>query len=201
MKTIEVVVVSSYQTNCYLVPTGQGLLIFDPGDEAARIAQRVGERSVLGIILTHCHSDHIGAVNELVEKYSCPVYVGRGDEVGIVDPHLSGFDEEGCDYRVEAIPHVLGEGDILEYGNLRLRVLATAGHTPGSLCFLDEETLRLFSGDTLFRGGWGRTDFVRGSSADMRTSLARLFALPDEVRVYPGHGSSTTIGQERLRWM
>ncbi|MCF2706202.1 MBL fold metallo-hydrolase [Arcanobacterium haemolyticum] len=200
MYGISIVVVSSYHTNCYLVDIDGAVLIVDPGDNAALIREAIGARPVLGIVLTHCHSDHIGAVNDLVGIYGCDVFVGEGDDVGIVDPHLSGFDEEGSDYKVEADPRILHDGDEITWGAQTFTILATPGHTPGSICLYDDEGARLFSGDTLFKGGWGRTDFVRGDFAAMRRSLARLFSLPREVEVYPGHGPSTTIGKERSRW-
>jgi glyoxylase-like metal-dependent hydrolase (beta-lactamase superfamily II) len=94
----------------------------------------------------------------------------------------------------------LAEGGLISFGELRLRVLHTPGHTEGSVCLLAEDEGLLFSGDTLFAGGWGRVDLPGGDAAAMVASLARLTGLEDRVGVFPGHGNATTIGRERA-WL
>ena len=137
MFSIERHVVGSYRTNCYVLTSAGRALVIDPGDEGDLLIRELGDAHVSRIVLTHCHSDHIGAVNELVERYGASVCVGREDAVGVADPHLSGFDEEGSDYRVERVDRLLDDGDALAWGEDRLEVIATPGHTPGSICLYD----------------------------------------------------------------
>ncbi|NLH69639.1 MAG: MBL fold metallo-hydrolase [Brooklawnia sp.] len=199
MYEISRLVLGAYQANCYLLGSGAQVLVIDPGAEPELVLSAVGDRRVVGIVATHCHSDHIGAINELVQATGGPVLVGRQDVAAMADPHLSGFDEEGLDYRVSTVDRPLVEGDQVCLGSDTLAVLETPGHTPGSICLLDEANQILFTGDTLFESGIGRTDFVRGNAADMRATLLRLGRLSADLSVLPGHGAPTTIGRERRR--
>ena len=119
--------------------------------------------------------------------------------MGVADPHLSGFDEEGSDYRVERVDRLLDDGDALAWGEDRLEVIATPGHTPGSICLYDPGTGTMFTGDTLFADGIGRTDFVRGDAKAMRATCARLAAYPDGTAIFPGHGPQSALGREKRR--
>lgn len=195
MFSIERHVVGSYRANCYVLRSGGQVLVVDPGDEPARLIDAIGEADVTDIVLTHCHCDHIGAVNELVERYCARVSIGERDVVGLADPHLSGFDEEGRDYRVEHCDRALAEGDVVSWGEDRLRVVATPGHTPGSICLHGAGLM--FTGDTLFAGGVGRTDFLRGDAQAMRESCARLATFPPATVILPGHGPRSRIEVER----
>lgn len=197
MYQIERIVVGSYQANCYLLTSAGQTLVIDPGAEPARVMAAIAGRNVTAILATHCHSDHIGAINELVAATGAPVLAGADDADALADPHLSGFDEEGSDYRVEQVDVRLIEGQTISFGDDELVVLATPGHTPGSICLLDAANALLFTGDTLFAAGIGRTDFIRGDARAMRSTLLRLGALDAGLRVLPGHGASTTIGRER----
>ena len=199
MYSIDSVPVGSYQANCYILVSGAEALVIDPGDEPRLLLRLLDGLRVAGIVVTHCHSDHIGAVNELAAETGAPVMVGAGDEHAVADPHLSGFDEEGSDYRVSRVDRVLADGDTIAWGQDTVQVIATPGHTPGSICLLDERGRNLFTGDTLFAHGVGRTDFVRGDEAAMRRSCARLGGLADDLSVLPGHGPRTRLGVELLR--
>ena len=199
MFSIERHVVGSYRTNCYVLTSAGQALVIDPGDEGDLLIRELGDADVSRIVLTHCHSDHIGAVNELVERYGASVCVGREDAVGVADPHLSGFDEEGSDYRVERVDRLLDDGDALAWGEDRLEVIATPGHTPGSICLYDPGTGTMFTGDTLFADGIGRTDFVRGDAKAMRATCARLAVYPDGTAIFPGHGPQSALGREKRR--
>lgn len=196
MFTIEQMTVGAWKAECYALTNEAGTIVLDPGAEPQRILRWLGDKKVVGIILTHCHSDHIGAVNELVEAYGCWVACGVDDVDGVADVHRSGFDEEGIDYTVDHVDRALEEGDVVTWGGDSLTVLHTPGHTPGSICLLCEEQTVLFSGDMLFQGAIGSTAFVLGNDADMVRSCARLTELDPALRVYPGHGGPTTMQAE-----
>ena len=196
MFTIEQMTVGAWKAECYALTNETGTIVLDPGAEPQRILRWLGDKKVVGIILTHCHSDHIGAVNELVEAYGCWVACGAHDVDGVADVHRSGFDEEGIDYTVDHVDRALEEGDVVTWGGDSLTVLNTPGHTPGSICLLCEGQKVMFSGDMLFQGAIGSTAFVLGNDADMVRSCARLTELDPALRVYPGHGGPTTMRAE-----
>ena len=196
MFTIEQMTVGAWKAECYALTNEAGTVVLDPGAEPQRILRWLGDKKVVGIILTHCHSDHIGAVNELVEAYGCWVACGVDDVDGVADVHRSGFDEEGIDYTVDHVDRALEEGDVVTWGGGSLTVLHTPGHTPGSICLLCEGQKVMFSGDMLFQGAIGSTAFVLGNDADMVRSCARLTELDPALRVYPGHGGPTTMQAE-----
>ena len=196
MFTIEQMTVGAWKAECYALTNEAGTIVLDPGAEPQRILRWLGDKKVVGIILTHCHSDHIGAVNELVEAYGCWVACGARDVDGVADVHRSGFDEEGIDYTVDHVDRALDEGDVVTWGGDSLTVLHLPGHTPGSICLLCEDQKVVFSGDMLFQGAIGSTAFVLGNDADMVRSCARLTELDPALRVYPGHGGPTTMRAE-----
>ncbi len=196
MFTIEQMTVGAWKAECYALTNEAGTVVLDPGAEPQRILRWLGDKKVVGIILTHCHSDHIGAVNELVEAYGCWVACGVDDVDGVADVHRSGFDEEGIDYTVDQVDRALEEGDVVTWGGDSLTVLHTPGHTPGSICLRSEDQKVMFSGDMLFQGAIGSTAFVLGNDADMVRSCARLTELDPALRVYPGHGGPTTMQAE-----
>ncbi|MDC4233040.1 MBL fold metallo-hydrolase [Actinomyces sp. B33] len=195
--TIDRIAVGAWRAVCYALTNTGGTLLIDPGAQPDLLLRWLAGARVIGIVLTHCHCDHIGAVNELVDAHGCWVACGADDVDGVADVHRSGFDEEGVDYTVDRIDRPLGEGDVVAWGEDSLRVLHTPGHTPGSICLLSESQRTLFSGDTLFAGAVGSTAFVMGDTADMRRSCARLSQLRTDLAVLPGHGRPTTLAQER----
>lgn len=193
--------VGPIETNCYVVVDERSgsCMVIDPGGDAGVIldALRKEEANVGKIVLTHAHFDHTGAVAELKEKTGAEVLVGRGD-AGLLEnpdwmrPRMNPKNAAGI--RPDG---VLNESDLVKVGELFFKVLETPGHTPGSICLYREGTL--FSGDTLFLEGVGRTDLPGGSMTDLRDSIAgKLFLLPDDTVVYPGHGETTTIGHEKM---
>ena len=186
MKTLPL---GAYQTNCYLV-WGDGAdtcVVIDPGYEAdAVLAQaKLLGKTIAAIFLTHGHFDHVGAVRDIAAEAECPVYLCEEDLS--MPPQLTA----GPLYYT----NTYGEGDVVEMAGLTFRVLHTPGHTPGSVCLRCEDSL--FSGDTLFWGSCGRTDLPGGSWSTIRTSLLRLAQIPEDLKVYPGHGDSTSLNFER----
>jgi glyoxylase-like metal-dependent hydrolase (beta-lactamase superfamily II) len=149
------------------------------------------------IVSTHGHWDHIGDNAVVAEHTGADIAVHPLDRERLTDPQPVWAPFE----IVPSIPAVdLAEGGEIRFGEIRLTVLHTPGHTEGSVCLLDREGGALFSGDTLFAGGWGRVDLPGGDPEAMVASLARLTELEDAVQVFPGHGDATTIGRERA-WL
>jgi len=149
------------------------------------------------IVSTHGHWDHIGDNAVVAEHTGAEIAVHALDRERLTDPQpiWAPFDI------VPSVPAVdLAEGGVIRFGDLRLRVLHTPGHTEGSVCLLAEDEGLLYSGDTLFAGGWGRVDLPGGDPAEMAASIARLAGLEDHIGVFPGHGAATTIGRERA-WL
>ena len=191
------------QENAYIVAApGRGdCVVVDPGDEYPKLKRAVGNRRVGAILLTHGHFDHIRAAGEMAADFGAPVYAAAGDMEMLNDANLNGYaglmgvtEMDGPEIAAEPF------GERLAVCGLDFAIIPTPGHSRGSVCLYLEDEGALFSGDTLFCCGYGRLDLHGGSSADMARSLKALFALPGGVRVYPGHGGATTIGEERARY-
>ncbi len=192
----ETLVVGPLAVNCYLLDDGDGrVLVIDPGAEAQRIRRALGPRTVAGILLTHGHFDHIGAVDDLGPA---PLMIHAADAAMLGDPLRNGSGLVPGLGAVKARPadRLLAGGEEIPFGNEVLTVVHLPGHTAGSAGFLLGE--RLFAGDTLFHRSIGRTDLPGGDGAAILDSIrGRLWPLADGVVVLPGHGPPTTIGEER----
>lgn len=182
--------------NTYILsaPWRDECVVVDPGVPLAQIEEGLAGRRVAAVLLTHAHFDHMLTLSPLREA-GAPLYLHRLDA-----PMLSNERLNLCaaiDRHLTAAPaeHLLEDGDVVEAAGLTLRALHTPGHTPGGLCLLVGDDL--LSGDTMFCGGYGRTDFPGGSARDLYASLRRLCALDGRIRVHPGHGMDTTIAEER----
>ena len=184
---IEELTVGIVQTCCYILSKegGQECIVIDPGAEANRIRKHVGDRKIAAILLTHGHFDHIGAVRELMEPGTKLVIHGL-DAPMLGDPELNA--SAGLIARKVTAPEatdLVKEGDELEFAGMKVKVLHTPGHTPGSVCY--EIGGELFTGDTLFEYGWGRTDLPGGSEEQMEASLRRLMPMVRTMPFHAGH--------------
>ena len=190
---IQVFVVGMLSTDCYVVHCRkkEAAIIIDPGFDSPSEAEQIlnyvvtEELDVRFVVNTHGHKDHVSGNRFLKKKYNAPICIHKYDAAIIDDVNISD----------SSANIILSEGSTLEFGDEKLKVMHTPGHSPGSICLLGEKLI--FTGDTLFAGGIGRTDFAGGSDRDMRLSLGRLVRLPEGLVVYPGHGSATTIGEEK----
>ena len=192
---INEITVGPVQTRCYILSRegGQECIVVDPGDEANRIRRAVGERKIAAILLTHGHFDHIGAVGALcaarnaeLKDEKTRIIIHELDAPMLADPILNagmGLMEQRIT-APEATDKVR-EGDELELAGLKVKVLHTPGHTPGSVCYEIEG--ELFTGDTMFDFGWGRTDLPGGNESDMVESLRRLSPLVRTMPMHAGH--------------
>ena len=176
------------ETNCYLVADADGnAVVIDPAAAPERILQTAREHGLhlRAILLTHGHFDHVGGIKGLVEALHCPVWMHESELT------LPEYLTDGKLYYTDGY----SEGDTVTVGKLTFTVLHTPGHTPGSVCLRCGDAL--FSGDTLFAGSYGRTDFSGGSGVEMCKSLHRLAEISENLTVYPGHGEMTTLDAER----
>ena len=184
---IREITVGMVQTRCYILgkENGQSCIVIDPGDEAERIRRAAGSRKIEAILLTHGHFDHIGAVQELMEADTRLVIHGL-DAPMLGNPELNA--SRGLLGRSVTAPEatdLVKEGDVLELAGLQVKVLHTPGHTPGSVCYEIEG--ELFTGDTMFDFGWGRTDLPGGSEEQMVDSLRRLAPIVRTMPMHAGH--------------
>ncbi len=199
---IESMVLGAVATNCYFVINEETkeTIVIDPADRADRILEKASAEglSLKAVFLTHGHADHMLAVPELREKTGIPVYASQAEEKLLADPNQNlslGLFGKSLSLKADVLTE---DGQELEAAGMKFRVLFTPGHTPGGCCYYNQEENVLFSGDTLFCGSVGRTDFPGGSMGTLVRSIGeKLMPLPDETRVYPGHQEETTIGAER----
>lgn len=205
------------QTNCYFVYKEDGrdhsakesyanendltpVVFFDPADMGDRIYDELKRHGfkVDSIYLTHAHFDHIGGVNKLKELSKAPLFAYKKEKRLCEDIQYNLSANYGLNLTVKP-DEFLSDGAECESAGLKFKLIATPGHTEGSCCYYFEDAKILISGDTLFEGSVGRTDFPGGSmSALVRSCHEKLFTLPDDTVVYPGHGPSTTIGYEKM---
>ncbi len=173
-------------------------LVIDPAfGSGNKVEKYINENKYIleKILLTHAHWDHITDVKLLKEEFSCPIYMHKLESDLLKNPQKPYFFSSITIPDLK--PDILLEGDEkIELGDLEILVIHTPGHTPGSVCYYVEKEKVLFSGDTLFKGSFGRVDFPYSNPQDMIESLKTLSNLPKDVKVYPGHGSDTTIGKE-----
>ena len=194
--------VSECYTNCYICmnkDTKEGFIV-DPGDDELKISVNVSRLEMIpkAILLTHGHFDHIGAVNQLKERYNIPVIVGAKEEKVLTDSRMNLSSMFGEPVKVNG-DKFLEDGENFQVAGFDIQYILTPGHTPGSGCFYIEEEQVLFSGDTLFQASRGRTDFPGGSESDIIKSIKnKLLVLPGETEVYPGHMNITNIDSEKV---
>ncbi|MBI5603583.1 MAG: MBL fold metallo-hydrolase [Deltaproteobacteria bacterium] len=197
---IQSLVVGPIQANCFILGDEKTLeaVVIDPGDEVKRILAGLQKQSLQlkYIINTHGHFDHVGANKALKDKTGAPILIHKGDA-----PMLSQLSASAAVWgmQVDDSPQadrLLEDGDRIVFGQITLEVIHTPGHSPGGISLYTPKDL--FVGDTLFAGSIGRTDFPGGDYDQLIAYVRnRLFVLGDDVRVFPGHGPATTIGQER----
>lgn len=199
---IEAMVLGDVRTNCYLLINEETkeALVVDPADRADVIVRKLIDEGLTlkAILLTHGHGDHILAAGDLKKQFGVKVYAAKEEEALLSDA-AQNLSKALFGIAVTVKPDILlGDGQEFEAAGIRLRMLHTPGHTPGGCCYYQEEEKVLFSGDTLFCGSIGRTDFPGGSLSELvRSVKEKLLVLPEDVKVYPGHEEMTTIGHEK----
>ena len=215
MIRIENIVLGMCATNCYAVFDGgaktpggyvddgqlKEAVIIDPAADAACIEAMIARYKLkpVAVLLTHGHFDHLSAADAVRKRYGIKVYAGNEERhvMNSSSYNLSlPFTGEGMTFEAD---EYFKPGKELDFAGFRIETIPVPGHTIGSVCYYFEEQKVLFSGDTLFAGSVGRSDFPTGNAGQLiRTIKSGLMGLPDDVKVYPGHGESTTIGCERV---
>ncbi|MGO9014227.1 MAG: MBL fold metallo-hydrolase [Dissulfurispiraceae bacterium] len=196
---IKSIAVGPLQANCIIVAddASKKAIVVDPGDEPDRIVGIVNEMglTVEVIVCTHGHFDHIAVVGDIKNQTGARVAIHR-DELALYNGAKDMAAFWGHSMDVPPAPDILlSEGDTLKIGDLNFSVLHTPGHSPGGICLYADNTV--ITGDTLFMGSVGRTDFFGGDIKKLKQSFQRLMALPEDTNVLPGHGPATTIGREK----
>lgn len=194
---LEVFADNPYATNCWLL-SAEGrddAVVVDPGFSADRVLAMLGAagKRPSAVVATHGHIDHVGAAAALCGS-DVPFHIHPADEPALTDPAAWGAGYPAAVDR-PAVVRTFEDGDVLELAGFAMEVIHTPGHTPGSVCFRLPEIL--FTGDLVFAGSIGRSDFPNSSERDMAASLRRFLALPDDLDVLPGHLDRTTVGRER----
>lgn len=193
---------SGCQTNCYYVfrEGADEIVVIDPGERGDIVYEDVktlGFTKVAGILITHGHGDHTGGALELKRLTGTKIYAFEAEADILKDPkkNLSGW--FGDAYGFEADEYLV-DGQEFDMAGVHFKVLHTPGHTEGGCCFYVEDDHVMFCGDTIFNGSVGRTDFYSGSTSQLVHSIReRIFTLPDETKLYSGHGEKTTVGYEK----
>lgn len=194
-------VLGPVQTTCYIISNNQKAVVVDPAANANQIIRYLGTNKLTleAVLLTHGHFDHIGAVNELVEKYPVPIYAHKKEKEYFEKPevNLSTMIYERLILNPDFEYHFVTDGDVIKCLETDVKVFHVPGHTSGSLCYYFESESIVFTGDTLFKQSIGRTDFIYGNHEQLVTGIRRkLLTLPGQTLVYPGHGECTTIDEE-----
>ena len=196
---VKVLTVGPLAENCIIIydEKTKDCVIIDPGADGEDILEEVKNFNVKAILATHGHLDHVGQVGFLKQVLDIPFYMNVKDNFLINNDIFPGFSMIVKATKCPEPDFDLKEGDILTFGSISLSVIETPGHTPGSVCFYNEENKILISGDTLFAGSVGRVDLPGGNGSELEKSLKKLMNLPEDTVVYPGHGNRTTIGREK----
>jgi glyoxylase-like metal-dependent hydrolase (beta-lactamase superfamily II) len=203
MINIRNAIIGMCATNTYFVwddVTGEGVII-DPAGDSQRIISRADSYGfkVVGILLTHGHFDHVLALDDIRDKYSVKAYIGVDEADVLANPMLNltgSFMGEPIAYKADEL---LSDGEEILLGGMKIKAIKVPGHTPGGMCYYFQDYAVVFSGDTLFAGSIGRSDFPGGSGFALIQGIQKsLYVLPDETKVYPGHGDDTTIEYEKV---
>jgi glyoxylase-like metal-dependent hydrolase (beta-lactamase superfamily II) len=202
---IERLTVGMLQTNCYLLADHESgkAVVIDPGAEGKRICSRLDELGLglAAILVTHAHLDHTTAAWTLKKRRGGEIYLNSEDRKSLLEIIFglaARFFPEIHPVSPDEVDRTLTQGDRLEFGAIRIEVLSTPGHTPGHVSFYLGDRGVVFSGDLVFAGSIGRTDLAGGSFQQLIDSVrSKIFSLPDETVIYPGHGPSTTVGKEK----
>lgn len=184
---IKTYVAGPFMTNTYLIINDKKGIIVDPTIGFEKYIDDIKKFDITAILLTHCHIDHIASAH----LFDAPIYMSKIDAVNIKDNRINLSDTFGIPF-IFPSNNIIGlDDEVLSLNNLKIECILTPGHTSGGMCFLINDSL--FSGDTLFQVGIGRTDFPTGNMNDLKKSLLKLKRLPKNTKIYPGHGELSTL--------
>ena len=202
LKRIKMNVGAIMGENCYIIQDEKTkeTMIIDPGNVSEHLTETLDAMQVKMkyILLTHCHGDHIGGVQKIKEKYGGKILIHRIDAIGLKDININLSTHIGLEPVILQEDARIDDGDLLHVGDIELKVIHTPGHTKGGSSLYCEKEKCIFTGDTIFRGTWGRTDLPTSSLEDIMNSITKkILVLPDDTIIYPGHGKSTIVYEEK----
>lgn len=202
LKRIQLDIPMIGETNCYIIhdEKTKETMVIDPGLESEEITEMLDtlHANVKYILLTHCHGDHIAGVKELKEKYGGKILIHIEDEPGLKDPTINLADYIGLGNITLEADSRLNDNDLIHIGDMEFKVIHTPGHTKGGICLYLEDEKVLFSGDTIFRGTWGRTDLPTGNFQSIIKSITdKIMTLPEDTIVYPGHREINNVKRRK----
>lgn len=189
-------IIGAIDTNSWLIESGDEALLIDPADEDATLLESVSQLNLVAVVLTHGHIDHIAGIPPFIKR-GIPICIGEQDAAALNDPRLNLSAWMGKPFSApDCVPRILRDGETLRVGDCLFTVYELPGHSPGSIGLVGNG--HCFSGDVLFRASVGRTDLPGGDFSVLQQSiLTKLYPLPGETCVHPGHGEDTSIGVER----
>ena len=192
----------SEPTNCYIIQDEETkeAMVIDPASEIEKIVEMLNilEAKLKYIYLTHCHADHIGVAEQLHNSMGGKILIHRNGAINLEDDNVVLATYIGSNKIILEADSRVDDNDVIHIGNIELKILHTPGHTNCSTCLFSEKYKMLFSGDTIFRGTWGRIDLPTGSFEDIIKSITeKIMILPEDTIIYPGHGKSTIIKEEK----
>lgn len=194
---LEKVIVGEFLTNCYIFGTDKEVIVIDPGDEGTKIENIINRYNlkVSAIILTHGHFDHMMAAHFLKNRFKTKIVANINEKELLKTPRFNLSNYVGDEISIEADIY-LNDGDFIDIDDYKLKVIHTPGHTIGSMCLLFDDKI-LFSGDTIFKDTYGRTDLPTGNDNSIIDSIkTKILTLNKDIIIYPGHGFSTTVRDE-----
>lgn len=204
MTFFTVLKVGLIQTNCYIFSDGNDVIVIDPGASDPNIVKEIKKLSdspKVSILLTHCHADHFWGTDYLLQNFpGSKVYASKEDQPYLFDSNKNCAKMFNVDIVLndKSTLQTISDGQTLTFGKYKIEVIATPGHTPGGVLFVLRDQKTIFSGDSLFNGGVGRSDLPGGNGEVLQHSLkTKILTLPSDFNVYPGHGPSTTISNEQ----
>lgn len=201
LKRIKIETALGEETNCYIIvdENTKETMVIDPAGEYEKIEEMLKtlDAKVKYIVLTHCHGDHIGAVNQLKHNMGGRVLIHMLEEDGLNNASVNMTEYIGVKNDYIEVDARVNDNDLIHIGEIEFKIIHTPGHTKGGICIYCKEHKLLFSGDTIFRRTWGRTDLPTGSFVDIIHSITnKLMILPEDTIIYPGHGKSTMVKEE-----
>lgn len=202
LKRLKVISPLGIETNCYIVKDEKTseTMVIDPGGEIDKIIEMLNIleiKELKYIYLTHCHGDHISALSELKKEKGGKVLIHRDDKDGLKNSDINLSEYIGAGVIEIESDIIVDDNDLIHLGDVEFKVIHTPGHTKGSSCLYCEKENLIFSGDTVFRGAWGRTDLPTSDFGSIISSITnKIMTLPDKTVIYPGHGKMTLIKEE-----